>query len=74
MKDLIYDQETGECVAFVLNGEVFRVTNEGENIATIRAGNIYDFDGNLIGHRQGDHVTGLHESTMPVSFKNLLGK
>jgi hypothetical protein len=72
MDDFIYDQETGKCVARISNGEVFAEREGGKKIATVRAGNLYDLGGNLVGHLEADHVTGLRTSEMPISFKKLL--
>jgi hypothetical protein len=73
MDDFIYDQETGRCVARIAeNGDVFGGDRDGVKIATVRAGNIFDLEGKLVGHLQGDYVGG--GLKMPAAFKNLLNK
>lgn len=71
MRDLIYDQETGACIAPIENQQVFR-DRDGVKIGTVCAGTIYDLEGNVVGHLRGIHVTGLQTPTLPVSFKKLI--
>jgi hypothetical protein len=71
MSDFIYDQDSGASVAWIENQEVFR-GRDGAKIGVVRAGTIYDLDGNLVGHLSGLHVTGLQTDGLPVSFKRLL--
>jgi hypothetical protein len=73
MDDFIYDQETGRCVARISeNGDVFGDDPDGAKIATVCAGNVYDLEGKLVGHLQGDYVGG--GLKMPAAFKKLLNK
>jgi hypothetical protein len=71
-RDFIYDQETGKCIASIEDGVVYRDDAEGEKIATVRAGNVYDLQGELVGYLEGDHVTGFRAPSMPTSFKKLV--
>jgi hypothetical protein len=73
LREFIYDEETGDRVAFAVNGEVFRALRGGEKIATVHQGNLFDLDGKLVGRLIGKHVFGRAAST-PLSFKNLLNR
>lgn len=71
-RDFIYDQETGKCIASIEDGVVYRDDAEGEKIATVRAGNVYNLQGELVGQLEGDHVTGMRTASMPKLFRKLL--
>lgn len=70
MPDFIYD-DNGDCVARIVNDEVLAEIG-GNRIATMRDGNIYAMDGNLIGHLQpGGMVRGDGGAT-PEAFSKLI--
>jgi hypothetical protein len=71
-EDFICDPETGEIVAIIQGGEVFRDDGEGARIATVLGTYIYDLKGNLIGHLQGRSVTDARTRSMPIAFRELL--
>jgi len=71
-QDFICDPETGEIVAIIRGGEVFRDDGEGARIATVLGTYIYDLKGNLIGHLQGRSVTDARTRSMPIAFSELL--
>ena len=71
-QDFICDPETGEIVAILRGGEVFRDDGEGARIATVLGTYIYDLKGNLIGHLQGRSVTDARTRSMPIAFRELL--
>jgi hypothetical protein len=73
LRKFIYDQKTGERIAFIVSDEVFRVPKGSEKIATVETGNIRDLKGKLVGHIEGKYIVG-RESSTPLSFRNLLGK
>ena len=52
--DHIAVPETGEIVAIIRNGEVFRDDREGEMIATALGAYLYDLKGNLVGYLHGE--------------------
>jgi hypothetical protein len=70
--DFICDPETGEIVAIIRGGEVFRDDGEGARIATVLGTYIYGLKGNLIGHLQGRGVTDARTRSMPIAFRELL--
>jgi hypothetical protein len=70
--DFIFDQETGKCIAFIRDGEVFRDTSEEVKVGTIRSGSICDLEGNLIVRLGGDPLTGFRTGSLPVSLRKLL--
>ena len=72
--DFICDQETGECIAFIRNGEIFRNRSDEEKIGTIRSGSVCDLQGNLVVHLDGDLLTGFRIVSLPASFKKLLNE
>jgi hypothetical protein len=72
MRDLIYDPRTGNCVAFVENDEVFLDRKGRLKIATVRAGNVYDLKGDLVGHLEGFLATGPYSPPLPDPFRKLL--
>jgi hypothetical protein len=41
MTDYIYDKETGRCVAYIRDGEVFTDEQDAKKIATVRGSAIY---------------------------------
>ena len=72
--DFICDQETGECIAFIRNGEIFRNRGDEEKIGTIRSGSVCDLQGNLVVYLDGDPLTGFRTVSLPASFKKLLNE
>ena len=71
-QDFICNPDTGEIVAIIRGGEVFRDDGEGARIATVLGTYIYDLKGNLIGHLQGRSVTDARTRSMPIAFRELL--
>jgi hypothetical protein len=71
-QDFICDPETGNIVAVIEGGEVFRDDEEGARIATVLGTYIYDLKGNLVGHLQGRNVTDARTRSMPIAFRELL--
>ena len=71
-QDFICGPETGEIVAIIRDGEVFRDDGEGAKIATLLGAYLYDLKGNLIGHLQGRNVTDATTQSMPIAFRELL--
>ena len=75
-QDFICDPETGEIVAIIRGGEVFRDDGEGARIATVLGTRLYDLNGNLVGnlvgHLHGQHVIDPSTQSMPVAFRELL--
>jgi hypothetical protein len=71
-QDFICDPETGEIVAIIRDGEVFRHDGEGAKIATLLGTYLYDLKGNLVGHLQGRNVTDATTRSMPIAFRELL--
>jgi hypothetical protein len=68
--DFIFDTEGGTCLARVVeDGKVFDATIDGRQIGTVSGRNVYDMQGNLVGHLRPD---GHFEGTTPKTFKNLL--
>jgi hypothetical protein len=71
-QDFICDPETGEIVAIVRDGEIFRDDGEGAKIATVLGAYLYDLKGNFVGHLQGRLVIDATTQSMPIAFKELL--
>jgi hypothetical protein len=71
-QDFICDPETGNNVAVIRDGEIFRDDGEGTKIATVLGAYLYDLKGNLVGHLQGRNVTDATTSSMPIAFRELL--
>ena len=55
MIDFLYDPIKGNCVAWMLDGDVF-AESDRKIATTDREGNIYTLDGELIGHLEGADV------------------
>ena len=70
--DFICDPETGEIVAIIRAGEVFRDDGDEAKIATVLGAYLYDLKGNLLGHLQGRSVTDATTQSMPNAFRELL--
>jgi hypothetical protein len=70
MADFIYD-DRGTCVARIIEDEVF-AEKGGNRIATIRNGNIYAMDGDLIGHLQSGGMVRGDGDAMPEAFSKLI--
>ena len=72
MNGFIYDPESGKCLAKIEeNGEVFDVTKEESRlIGNVKNENIYDLDGNLVGHL--DSILHSNNEPIPDTFKNLI--
>ena len=71
-QDFICDPETGEIVALIRCGGVFRDDLEGAKIATVLGAYLYDLNGNIVGHLQGRNVTEATTQSMPIAFRELL--
>jgi hypothetical protein len=71
-QDFICEPETGNIVAVIRGGEVFRDDREGAKIATVLGTYLYDLKGNLVGHMQGRDVTDATTKSMPIPFRELL--
>jgi len=71
MIDFLYDPINGNCVAWILDGDVF--ADSDRKIATTdREGNIYTLDGELIGHLEAAGVVPKDGAGMPDTFAELL--
>jgi hypothetical protein len=71
-QDFICDPETGQIVAVIRNGEVFRDDREGEMIAAALGAYLYDLKGNLVGYLHEGQVIDVSTQSMPVAFRELL--
>ena len=66
----IFDTEGGACLARVIDdGRVFDATTDGRQIGTVSDRNVYDMQGNVVGHLRPD---GQFDGATPETFKNLL--
>jgi hypothetical protein len=72
MADFIYDDQ-GACVARIITGEVFSEATK-QRIATVREGNIYNLNGELVGHLQGAGVVRKDGDFTPEAFTKLLSE
>ncbi len=70
MSDFIYDDQ-GACVARIVDGNVIAEKDE-RKIATVREGNVYALNGELIGHLQDAHLIPNGSGTPPIAWTNLL--
>jgi hypothetical protein len=70
MSDFIYDDQ-GKCVAWIVHGDVFSEAT-GQKIATMRDGNIFDFNGSLVGHLQEAGLVRKEGDSTPPEFTRLL--
>jgi hypothetical protein len=69
--DFLYHPTKGNCVAWILDGEVF--ADSDRKIATTdRDGNIYALDGALIGHLEAAGVVPKEGTGLPDAFTKLL--
>jgi hypothetical protein len=71
-QNVILDRETRKSVALIRNGQVFRDDREGAKIATVIGSYLYDVNGNLVGHLDGDSVVDPSTESMPIAFRKLL--
>jgi hypothetical protein len=71
MADFIYNDQ-GVCVARIINGDVFTEEKNPRRIATIRQGNIFALNGELIGHLQGAGLVRKDGDVTPEAFTKLL--
>ena len=56
LQGYIVDPESGEVVAVIRHGEVFRDDEEGAKIATVLNANLYDLSGSLVGRLDGPNA------------------
>jgi hypothetical protein len=72
MADFIYDDQ-GACVARIINDEAFSEATK-RRIAIVREGNIYNPNGDLVGHLQGAGVVRKDGNFTPEAFTKLLNE
>jgi hypothetical protein len=72
MADFIYDDQ-GACVARIVNGEVFSEATK-RRVATVCEGNIYNLNGELLGHLQGSGTVRKDGDFTPKAFSKLLSE
>ena len=71
MIDFLYDPIKGNCVAWMLDGDVF-AESDRKIATTDREGNIYTLDGELIGHLEAAGVVPKEGASMPDAFAKIL--
>ena len=69
MTDFIYDDQTGACLARIVNGKVFSENPGKPQIGVVRDGGIYGLDGEFVGHLARDGEGG---ASANETFKKLL--
>jgi hypothetical protein len=67
MTDYIYDKESGRCVAYIRDGEVFTDEQDTRKIGTVNGTVIHNLNGEIVGYLDGLNVTAL-----PTEFLKLL--
>lgn len=72
MADFIYDDQ-GACIARIINGEVFsEATNR--RVATVRERNIFNLNGELVGHLQNAGLVRKEGDFTPDALSKLLNE
>jgi hypothetical protein len=72
MTDYIYDKESGRCVAYIRDGEVFTDEQVARKIGTVSGTAIYNLNGEIVGYLDGLNVTGHSGQSLPKEFLKLL--
>ena len=72
MTDYIYDKESGRCVAYIRDGEVFTDEQDTRKIGTVSGTVIHNLNEEIVGYLDDLNVTGHSSQSLPNEFLKLL--